>query len=972
MADPPVRLLVVEDNPGDLRLVELELAEAVDIALDLEHVATMADACAALAQREFDLVLLDLFLPDSQGVETLHTAAKAADGTSIIALTEHVTESIGIDCLRGGADDFLRKDEIGSGALVRSVRYALERQRRSRHEQFLGHVLTAISGSLDADAALRTLAHLAVPALADWCLVEVIGEEREVRLLEIVASDSRKQALLQAKLSSYPHGTNGGPHPVDEVLRSGTACLIPEFRDEDLRRIAHDAMHLRLLQELDPRSMMIVPLIAQARVVGALTFTASESGRVYDTSELHLVEEVARSAAAIVENAHRFEQAEQGKRSAEETTERMRRIERVSSALAAALTPRQVATAMINEGLHAVDASAAALLICREGTSSLDLMRSAGLTESDLPLWSQLTADEASPVADALRTGAEVRVRDRAELVERYPAFAAGTGAGVAGGLLALPLIAAERVMGTVVFLFPGGREVPDAESSLLDRCASECASALDRAFLFEREQRALAEARAAARLRDEVLSIVAHDLRNPVSAIAMYASLLGDTDVEREKRRAWARGVHEMTDQIQKLIQDLLDVGKIESGTLTVDTRSVGAQVLVQDAMVMMEPVAAAAGVRIQYEPAGSLPTVNADADRVRQVFSNLLGNAIRFSPAGGAVTIRAESLGNEVLYLVTDSGPGIPLEDRPHLFDRFWQARHSRRGGAGLGLAIAKGIVERHGGRIGVESRPGSGSTFFFTLPCPAASREDEVVSPPADEEVVSTAGHTEEPAEGRDPQPVRARVLLVDDHPLVRRGVREQLELRGRYAVVAEAANAEDAVRQAHLARPDVVLMDLHLPGTSGIDATRTITSELPDVTVLVLSGEAESDVLLEVLEAGGSGFVRKSTAEQDLLPALETVLQGEVFLYPSGNKLLLGGFRYANAEAGSSPVDVLNENERQVLAFAAEGFNSTEIGKKLFLSPKTVDSYRARAMRKLGLGSRPDLVRFAMRTGLLAAR
>jgi signal transduction histidine kinase len=480
-------------------------------------------------------------------------------------------------------------------------------------------VLTAISGSLDASAALRTLAHLAVPALADWCLVEMVEREREVRVLEIVASDPRKQPLLRAMLSSYPHTTNVGRHPVGHVLRTGEAQLIPRLGDEDLQRIAYDAMHLRLLRELGARSMMIVPLVAERRVLGALTFAAAESGREYVASDLHLVEEVAQRAAAVVESARRFERAEQEKQSAEMAADRARRLERVMSAL---------------------------------------------------PLWSRLTAEDASPIAEVLRSS----------------------------------------------------RDVPEAEAALLHDSAGKCAHALERALLYEREQRALAEARHAVRSRDEVLGIVAHDHRNPVSAIATYASLLEDTGAPAGKRRAWARAVHDLTGQMQKLIQDLLDVSKIESGTLTLDPRPVSAASLVQDAVTLMQPVATAAGVHIRHKAAASLPKVIADADRLRQVFSNLLGNAIRHSPAGGEVNVRAESLGDEVLYLVTDTGPGIALEDRPHLFNRFWQARRGRHGGAGLGLAISKGIVERHGGRIGVESRLGAGSTFFFTLPCPA----------------------------------------------------------------------------------------------------------------------------------------------------------------------------------------------------------------------------------------------------------
>jgi DNA-binding NarL/FixJ family response regulator/signal transduction histidine kinase len=968
MADVPIRLLVVEDNPGDLRLVQLELEEAKDLALELIHVASMADARAAVGRGDLDLILLDLFLPDSQGILTLNEMALAAPGVPIVVLTEHGTDGIAVDALHGGADDFLRKHEIGGGALVRAIRYSLERQRRSRHEHFLAQVLTTLAGSLDGEAALRTLAHLAVPALADWCLVELVGEDREVRILEIVASDARKQALLRAKLSSYPHTTNGGRHPGDQVLRTGEARLIPQLGDEQFRQIAYDAVHLLLLRELDARSMMIVPLRAEGRVLGAVTFTASESGRTYDEAALHLVEEVAERAATIVANARRLEHAERAMQNAEEAAERLRRLERVTSALAVALTPQQVSAAMIHEVMRAVDASAGALLIRRDDSTVLDLLRSAGLAEPELPLWSQLSIDEPSPVADAV-LGGMVHVRDREALETRYPTFAAGAGARGTGGLFALPLFAGARALGAVAFLFPGARDVSAAEATLLEACADKCAHALERAFLYEREQRALAEARHASRLRDEVLGIVAHDLRNPVSAIATYASLLQDPDAGQEKRQAWARSVHALTEQMQKLIQDLLDVGTIESGTLTLDARPLSAASLLADAVELMGPVASAAGVRIQQEPVGPLPTVSADVDRVRQVFSNMIGNAIRFSPPGAAVTLRAESLGSEVLFLVTDSGPGVPLDDRPHLFDRFWQARQTHRAGAGLGLAIAKGIVERHGGRIGVESRPGAGSTFFFTLPCPAMDEASETACTPGGMASDDAAGANPEPVDGGSRDAAAVRVLLVDDHPLVRRGVREQLERTGRYEVVAEAATGEEAIRLAQLARPDVVLMDLHLPGISGIEATRQITAVNSDQTVLALSAESEADVLLEVLEAGGSGFVRKSTANQDLLPALETVLNGEVFLYPSGNKLLLGEFRFITADTGSSPASALSEHERQVLALAAEGFKSTEIGKKLFLSPKTVDSYRARAMRKLGLGSRPDLVRFALRSGLL---
>jgi signal transduction histidine kinase/DNA-binding NarL/FixJ family response regulator len=970
MNDADVRLLVIEDNPADLRLVEIAFQEVGGFARDITWARTLAEARVALAAQRFDLVLLDLYLPDSKGAATLHELVPAAAGLPIIVLTERVLEDAALEILRAGAEDFLPKDAIGGGALVRSIRYALERQRRSRHEHFLAGVFGAIGASIDAEAALRTLAHLAVPGLADWCLVELVGPGHEVRVLEIVAADARKQALLRAKLSSYPHTPNGGQHPVDRVLRTGRPQLLDRVADEDLQRIAHDGQHLALLRELAPRSMMVLPLPGGGSVLGAVTLTASESGRVYDSTDMRLAEQVVEPVAAIVRNLRQMRSAEDARRAAEQAAKRSGHMERVATALAAALTPHQVAAVMMTEGMDLVGAQAGALLVRDDGSTALSMVRSAGIPEPDLPLWERLSAEDASPIGKAVRSRMIQVVENREDLVACFPEFAEGAGRGWDGGLLALPLAAGDRVLGVIAFQLDRSSPLPAADVVLYEACAARCATALDRASLYAREQKALAKAEDASRLKDEVLGVVAHDLRNPMSGIAIYAELLEQREVEPSQRREWARTIHGLTEQMQRLVSDLLEATRIESGALVVEPVAVRATALLDDAMALMEPVGSAAGIVLRVEPTGSLPEVQADVERVRQVFSNLLANAIRFSPRGGEVRLRAEQLGGEVLFLVSDDGPGIPLEHRPRVFDRLWQGKHGAGGGAGLGLAIAKGIVELHGGRIGVESRPGAGSTFFFSLPCVVQDGAPSSADPALREAHTETERPASTGAPSRPSAPVR--VLIVDDHPLVRRGVRAKLEHTGRYAVVAEAATGEEAVRFAHLARPQIVLMDLHLPGLSGIEATRRIAAELPDLPVLALSGEAESDVLLEVLEAGGSGFVRKTTAEHDLVPAMETVLQGEVFLYPSGNKLLLRDFLQIAADAAAEPADDLTEHERLVLALAAEGFTSAEIGRRLFFSPQTVDSYRSRAMRKLGLSGRPALVRFAVQTGLLVAR
>ena len=216
-----------------------------------------------------------------------------------------------------------------------------------------------------------------------------------------------------------------------------------------------------------------------------------------------------------------------------------------------------------------------------------------------------------------------------------------------------------------------------------------------------------------------------------------------------------------------------------------------------------------------------------------------------------------------------------------------------------------------------------------------------------------------------------PETVRILLVDDHALLRAGLRALLEAEPGFQVVGEAGTGEEGVRLASQTRPDVVVMDLSMPGMGGLEAVRQIAALNQGMRVLVLTMHGEEEHLLPVLEAGGSGYVTKKSADEELIEAIHTVARGDVFLYPSGAKLLLRGLK-AKAEPGEEdPLDRLTEREREVLSFTVEGFSSSEIGKKLFISPKTVDTYRARIMEKLGLRHRSELVRFALRKGLLKA-
>jgi signal transduction histidine kinase len=229
--------------------------------------------------------------------------------------------------------------------------------------------------------------------------------------------------------------------------------------------------------------------------------------------------------------------------------------------------------------------------------------------------------------------------------------------------------------------------------------------------------------AQAAIQARDDLMGVVAHDLRNPLSVILMRAEFLQMTrsaaDPEAEES---ASAISRSALRMNRLIQDLLDVTRIEAEGLSLRRADVDCARLVADAVESQQPLASAERVTLDVDLAQPLPTVRGDHDRLMQTFENLIGNAIKFTEAGGRITVGAKPENGEVLFWVSDTGMGLRQEDLPRVFDRFWRAQEGNKHGAGLGLPIAKGIVEGHGGRIWVDSALGRGTTFSFTIPVAA----------------------------------------------------------------------------------------------------------------------------------------------------------------------------------------------------------------------------------------------------------
>lgn len=393
---------------------------------------------------------------------------------------------------------------------------------------FLMDAASLLAASLDYDETLSAVAQLAVRFLADFCVIDVLDGD-QLRRVRVAHADPARTALTE-ELLRFPLDRSL-PHMSVQVLETGAPLLIPEVTGAILDTITQGPEHRRIVEALDPRSVMAVPLRGGGGVAGVALFVSSTLS--YGLDDLALAEKLGLLAGLEVDNAKHYRDAR-------------------------------------------------------------------------------------------------------------------------------------EALMG-----------------------------------------------------RERILGVVAHDLRSPLTTIVMSAELLRDLPLSEEQRAQQLEVIINSGRRMNRLIQDLLDVARIESDRLQLERSSQEPESLVRDAVELNAVRAAAKSLRLEHGAAVGTHLVCADRHRLLQVLSNLIDNAIKFTPEGGRIMVSVDEVDGQVRFSVEDTGPGIPADAIPHLFRSFWQAPMASLDGAGLGLAIARGIVEAHGGVIWAESAPGRGSAFRFTVP-------------------------------------------------------------------------------------------------------------------------------------------------------------------------------------------------------------------------------------------------------------
>jgi len=388
-----------------------------------------------------------------------------------------------------------------------------------------------------------------------------------------------------------------------------------------------------------------------------------------------------------------------------------------------------------------------------EDGRALELLAASADARATTASLQSLSIDSDSPFAVAARTNEPIFVGSLAEYRERFPAAYVRLGRSGPSSHLAfaiLPLWVGSTPFGTLCFTYSHPRRFDEADRNFQTILARHLALAIERVQLLEREraQRHAAEraacaekqalealarayreereahilAEEATRAREEIISVVSHDLRNPLGMIMMAATTILNVDVDVGERTQRARiaadRIHRQAQRMARLIEDLVDFAGIQAGRLELDPGIHAADRILTTTSEIFGPIAQERGLTLATEVESDLPPIRCDPDRAVQVLSNLVSNALKVTPKGGAIAIGAQPKDNAVVFYVRDTGPGIEPDEIPNLFERYWRGKQSSYKGTGLGLSIARGIVDAHGGRIWAESQVGSGSVFYFSL--------------------------------------------------------------------------------------------------------------------------------------------------------------------------------------------------------------------------------------------------------------
>ncbi len=615
----------------------------------------------------------------------------------------------------------------------------------------------------------------------------------------------------------------------------------PEYGRQDLQRLAGF------------RVLLSAPMLLGDEVVGVLSMWRTRVDP-FSERETSLLDQFAAQAAIALRQVDLMQSLEARSTELASKVDQLVALRDVGDAVSSSLDPDAVLNSIVSNAVRLTDADGGSIMEYDEDTDAFVVRAAYGSSQSLLQTLREITIRrDATLVGRAATDQRPLQVSDLSE-VPLDPHLDALHRDGWRS-MLAVPMLRGSHIVGVLVIRRRTTGSFHEETVELLQTFASQSSVALVNARLFQELETKSAELEVASRHKSEFLASMSHELRTPLNAVIGFSEVLIDRTFGElnERQDEYVHDIWDSGRHLLALLSEILDLSKVEAGQMVLEPSTVRVEHTIEAAVSLVRERAARHGISVSVRVGDDVDTVDADELRFKQVLLNLLSNAVKFTPDGGRVEVVAALEGDDLAVTVSDTGVGIPPEDRERIFESFQQGGRgvAREEGTGLGLTLTRRIVELFDGRLWLESEVGVGSTFGFAVP----------LQPRAVEEVAAEAPESQTPT-----------VLLVDDD-------RASLDLMTAYLEssglrLARATDGEEALRLTRQLRPAVLVLDIRLPRLDGwqvLDRLREDphTTDIPIVVASVVDDRARG------LALGARVYLQKPVSRDDLLAALARV-------------------------------------------------------------------------------------------------
>jgi signal transduction histidine kinase/ActR/RegA family two-component response regulator len=643
-------------------------------------------------------------------------------------------------------------------------------------------------------------------------------------------------------------------HPVVRSRSSAIGRAAEDMRTHQIRDVLNDAEYGRTdLQQLAGfRTMLATPMLLQDEVVGVLSMWRTDV-KPFDARERELLEEFAVEGAIVLRQVNLMDALKSRGKELESKVAQLEALREVGEEVGLSLDLDEVLDRIVSNAVRLTRTDGGSIMEYDESDDSFHVRAAYGSSSDLLEQLRAISIDRESTLVG--RTALKRRPLEVPDLAQEELdphldiLFRDGW-----RSVLAVPLLRGDKMVGVLVIRRRTVGTFPPEMSELLQDFATQSALAIVNARLFRELQTKTKELEIASQHKSEFLASMSHELRTPLNAVIGFSEVLLDRMFGEinERQDDYLHDIRNSGRHLLELLNEILDLSKVEAGQMVLEPSTFAVGSALDYSLTMLRERASRHGVTMTVEVADDVDMVTADELKFKQVVLNLLSNAVKFTPDGGGVSVRAYREGTDLMVTVTDTGIGVPPEDRERIFESFQQGRRGapKEEGTGLGLTLSRRIVELFGGRLWLETAPGVGSTFGFSVPG-LSEQENDVAS-----------------AE-RDKLPV---VVLVDDD-------RASLDLLSAYldgsgTRVLRARDGVEALEQIRKVPPVAVVLDIKLPRLDGWQVLAELKADAATVAIPVVIASVVDD-RARGLALGADEYLLKPIGRDELVDALRRV-------------------------------------------------------------------------------------------------